>query len=76
MQKSVSKRWLQYFMGSMKLSNGGQPSRPFSIEVPRPWLDTTYIKDEQAAEAFKQLSRLTYGRQREFVDREILRRIG
>jgi len=64
------------FMGSMKLSNGGQPSRPFSIEVPRPWLDTTYIKDEQAAEAFKQLSRLTYGRQREFVDREILRRIG
>jgi len=64
------------FMGSMKLSNGGQPSRPFSIEVPRPWLDTTYIKDEQAAEAFTQLSRLTYGRQREFVDREILRRIG
>ncbi len=64
------------FKGAMKLSVGGQPSRPFSIEVPKPWTDTTFPKDEQAAEAFKQLSRLTYGRQREFVDREILRRIG
>lgn len=64
------------FMGSMKLSVNGQPSQPFSIEVPRPWLDTTYAKDDQAAEAFKQLSRLTYGRQKDFVDREILRRIG
>lgn len=64
------------FKGSMKLSVNGQPSRPFSIEVPRPWLDTTYPKDDQAAEAFKQLSRLTYGRQKDFVDREILRRIG
>mgnify|MGYP003980955925 FL=1 len=67
---------LDAFKGSMKLSVDGQPSRPFTIEVPRPWLDTTYQKDEQAAEAFKQLSRLTYGRQKEFVDREILRRIG
>ncbi len=64
------------FRGSMKLSINNQPSRPFSIEVPKPWLDKTYTKDEQAAEAFKQLSRLTYGRQKEFVDREILRRIG
>jgi len=64
------------FKGAMKLSIDGKPSRPFSIEVPRPWLDTTYPKDPQASEAFKQLSRLTYGRQREFVDREILRRIG
>lgn len=64
------------FKAAMKLSVNGQPSRPFTIEVPRPWLDTTFIKDEQAAEAFKQLSRLTYGRQKEFVDREILRRIG
>lgn len=64
------------FKGAMKLSVDGQPSRPFSIEVPRPWLDTTYTQDNQAAEAFKQLSRLTYGRQKDFVDREILRRIG
>ena len=64
------------FKGAMKLSIDGQPSRPFSIEVPRPWLDTTYTKDAQAAEAFKQLSRLKYGRARDFVDREIIRRIG
>ncbi len=64
------------FKAAMKLSIGGQPSRPFSIEVPRPWLDKTYPKDEQAAEAFKQLSRLKYGRPKDFVSREILRRIG
>jgi len=64
------------FKGSMKLSIDGQPSRPFSIEVPRPWTDTTYAKDAQAAEAFKQLSRLKYGRAKDFVDREIVRRIG
>lgn len=64
------------FRGAMKLSINNQPSRPFSIEVPRPWLDQSYIKDEQAGEAYKQLSRLTYGRQKEFVDREVLRRIG
>ncbi|MFA6523559.1 MAG: type IV secretion system DNA-binding domain-containing protein [Candidatus Peribacteraceae bacterium] len=64
------------FKGAMKLSIDGQPSRPFSIDVPRPWLDHTYTRDVQAAEAFKQLSRLKYGRAKEFVDREILRRIG
>jgi type IV secretory pathway TraG/TraD family ATPase VirD4 len=67
---------LDAFKGAMKLCIDGKPSRPFTIEVPRPWLDTTYPKDIQAAEAFKQLSRLTYGRQKEFVSREILRRIG
>lgn len=64
------------FKGSMKLCIDGQPSRPFSIEVPKPWLDKSYAKDEQAAEAFKQLSRLKYGRPKEFVSKEILRRIG
>ncbi|MFA7681757.1 MAG: type IV secretion system DNA-binding domain-containing protein [Candidatus Peribacteraceae bacterium] len=64
------------FKGAMKLCVDGKPSRPFSIDVPRPWLETTYPKDPQAAEAFKQLSRLTYGRQKDFVDREIMRRIG
>ncbi|MDA1208940.1 MAG: type IV secretion system DNA-binding domain-containing protein [bacterium] len=67
---------LDAFKGSMKLSINDQPSRPFSIDVPRPWLDTTYPKDDQAAEAFKQLSRLNYGRSQEFVDQEIMRRIG
>lgn len=64
------------FRGAMKLSINNQASRPFSIEVPKPWMDKTYPKDDQGAEAYKQLSRLTYGRQRDFVDREILRRIG
>ncbi len=64
------------FKGAMKLSIDGQPSRPFTLEVPRPWLDKTYPKDEQAGEAYKQLSRLKHGRPKEFVNREILRRIG
>lgn len=67
---------LEAFKGAMKLSIDGQPSRPFSLDVPKPWLDTTYVEDKQAAEAYKQLSRLTYGRQKDFVSREILRRIG
>ncbi|HVW67296.1 MAG TPA: type IV secretion system DNA-binding domain-containing protein [Candidatus Peribacteraceae bacterium] len=64
------------FKGAMKLCVNGQPSRPFTLDVPRPWLDKTYVKDEQAAEAYKQLSRLKYGRAKDFVNREILRRIG
>ncbi len=65
-----------FLKGAMKLCIKGQSSRPFSIEVPAPWKDFTYTKDVQAAEAFKQLSRLKYGRAKEFVDREIIRRIG
>jgi hypothetical protein len=64
------------FKATMKLCIDGQPSRPFTLEVPKPWLDVTYPKDVQAAEAYKQLSRLKYGRPRDFVSREILRRIG
>ncbi len=67
---------LDAFKAAAKISVNGQPSRAFTLEVPRPWLDKTYPKDEQAGEAMKQLSRLKYGRQREFVEREVLRRIG
>ena len=67
---------LDAFKAAIKMSVDTQPSQPFTIEVPRPWLDKTYHRDDQAAEAFKELSRLSYGRQKEFVDREILRRIG
>src|SRR3989344_3593525 len=57
----------------MKLSVDTQPSAPFSI-IP----ETPYeVKgDDAAAEAYKQLSRLTYGRDKKFVSREIERRIG
>ncbi len=67
---------LDAFKGCMKLSVDSQPSQPFSIEVPKPWQDTTYVKDAQAVEAYKQLSRLKFGRDKDFVSREILRRIG
>lgn len=67
---------LDNFKACIKLSVDGQPSRSFSMEVPKPWLETTYAKDTKAVEAYKQLSRLKYGRDKEFVDREIIRRIG
>ncbi|MFC1600386.1 type IV secretory system conjugative DNA transfer family protein [Patescibacteria group bacterium] len=57
----------------MKLSIDTQPSKPFSIIPVNPYL----VKgDPEVGEAIKQLSRLTYGRDKSFVDREILRRIG
>ncbi len=61
------------YKACMKLSIDSQPSRPFSITPVNPY---TEEGDKEAAEAYKQLSRLKYGRDREFVDREILRRIG
>ncbi len=64
---------LDKFKAVMKLSIDTQPSRPFSITPLNPYLDKG---DHEAAEAFKQLSRLKYGRDREFVEREILRRVG
>ncbi|MBD3328265.1 type IV secretion system DNA-binding domain-containing protein [Candidatus Peregrinibacteria bacterium] len=61
------------FKGVMKLSIDTQPSKPFSITPVNPYLEKG---DHEASEAFKQLSRLKYGRDKEFVEREILRRIG
>jgi len=57
----------------MKLSIETQPSRPFTIVPLNPYLETG---DKEAAEAYKQLSRLKYGRDVEFVNKEICRRIG
>jgi hypothetical protein len=57
----------------MKLSIDTEPSRPFSVIPVNPYLEEG---DKEAAEAYKQLSRLKYGRDRDFVEREILRRIG
>lgn len=64
---------LDAFKGVIKLAIDGQPSVPFSISVPLPWLEKG---DEKVGEAIKQLSRLKFGRDREFVEREIIRRIG
>ena len=57
----------------MKLSIDTQPSKPFSIVPLNPYLEKG---DHEAAEAFKQLSRLKYGRDKEFVEREVFRRLG
>lgn len=57
----------------MKLSIDTQPSKPFSIIPKNPYTETG---DKEAAEAFRQLSRLKFGRDKEFVEREILRRMG
>jgi len=61
------------FKSVIKLSIDTQPSRPFSITPVNPYLETG---DQEAADAFKQLSRLKYGRDKEFIEREIFRRLG
>lgn len=67
---------LDKFKAGMKLSIDGQPSKPFTITVQKPWEMEGYKPDYEAAEAITQLSRLVYGRQKEFIDREIRYRIG
>jgi len=61
------------FKGSIKLSIDGKPSIPFSMTITKPWLEPG---DKKVGEAIKQLSRLKFGRDREFVEKEITRRIG
>ncbi|MDP2624622.1 MAG: TraM recognition domain-containing protein, partial [Candidatus Peregrinibacteria bacterium] len=61
------------YKGVMKLSIDTQPSRPFSMIPTNPY---TEQGDLEAAEAYKQLSRLKYGRDKDFVEREIFRRLG
>lgn len=64
---------LDKFKAVIKLSIDTQPSQPFSLLPDNPYLERG---DKEAAEAFKQLSRLKYGRDKQFVSREIVRRIG
>lgn len=64
---------LDKYKAVMKLSIDTQPSRPFSIVPVNPY---TEAGDHELAKAIKQLSRLKHGRPREYVSREILRRIG
>lgn len=68
---------LEGFNGCMKLSINNQISRPFTIKTYKWWEETPEDKpDKECAEALVQLSRLKYGRDKEFVGREIIRRIG
>lgn len=61
------------FKAVMKLSIDNQPSTPFSIVPLSPYIDKG---DAELGKAIKELARLKYGRDVEFVNREILRRIG
>lgn len=61
------------FKAVMKLSIDTQPSKPFSITPVNPYLEKGH---PEIAEALKQLSRLKYGKDREFVEREVFRRLG
>ncbi len=61
------------FKAVMKLSVDQQPTTPFSIIPVNPYLETW---DKKIAKAFIELSRLKYGRDRDFVGKEIEYRIG
>ncbi len=60
------------FQAALKLSIDGKPSTGFSLDVPRPWLTKG---DPETGQAIKELSRLKYGREREFIEKEIIHRI-
>ena len=61
------------FKAVMKLSVDNQPTTPFSIIPVNPYLERW---DINISKAFVELSRLKYGRDREFVAKEIEYRIG
>jgi type IV secretory pathway TraG/TraD family ATPase VirD4 len=60
------------FKAAIKLSVDGQPSPGFSLNVPLPWLEKW---DPVVGNALRELSRLKYWREREFVEKEIIYRI-
>ncbi|MDO8558116.1 MAG: type IV secretion system DNA-binding domain-containing protein [bacterium] len=64
---------LDNFNAVVKLMIRGQTSRPFNTLVHKPW-ERGVKPDLQAAQALKEFSRLTYGRAREVVQKEILER--
>jgi hypothetical protein len=60
------------FKSAIKLAVDGQPSRPFSLNVQKPWLEKG---NEKMPEALKQISRLTHARSKKFVEKEIFTRL-
>lgn len=61
------------FKAAIKLSVDSQPTPGFSIAPPNPFLE---VPDTKTGAALKELSRLKYGREREFVEKEIIYRVG
>ncbi len=60
------------FKAVIKLSVDTQPSRPFSLVPLNPYEEKG---DDEMATALKQISRLTYGRSKKFVEKEIFARL-
>ncbi|OGC81745.1 MAG: hypothetical protein A2V81_04515 [Candidatus Abawacabacteria bacterium RBG_16_42_10] len=63
------------FRAILKLSINNKPSRPFTLNVIKPW-ELGDPGNPRIAQAVKELSRLKYGVRKEFVNQEILARIG
>jgi hypothetical protein len=61
------------FKSVMKLAVDNQPTTPFSMIPVNPYLETG---DSKISKAFIELSRLKYGRDQDFVNKEIEYRIG
>ncbi len=61
------------FKAAIKLSVDFQPTPGFSLAPMNPFLE---MPDSVTGNALKELSRLKYGREREFVEKEIIYRIG
>ena len=61
------------FKAAIKLSVDFQPTPGFSIAPPNPFAE---MPDAKTGAALRELSRLKYGREREFVEKEIIYRIG
>ncbi|PIS32413.1 hypothetical protein COT40_00140 [Candidatus Peregrinibacteria bacterium CG08_land_8_20_14_0_20_41_10] len=66
---------LENFHSCAKVSVDGLITQPFSVETQKIW-ELAEKPDLEAAEAYKQLARLKYGRDKEFVDREVMYRMG
>ncbi len=60
------------FKSAIKLAVDGQPSRPFSLNVQKPWLEKG---NDKMPDALKQISRLTHARSKKFVEKEIFTRL-
>ena len=68
---------LEGFNACLKLSINNMVSKPFSLKTLKYWEEAPHDQpDKELSEALVQLSRLKYGRDVEFVGREIIRRIG
>ncbi len=60
------------YKAAIKLSVDTQPSKPFSITPLNPYLEKG---DAEMGTALKQISRLTFGRSKKFVEKEIFARL-